>query len=66
MNCRERFPAQTRGRCGAQLAWCRAEGVKRAIFTHCGSEVVRSNARALGTRIRKLGLEQGVEACLAP
>lgn len=50
---------------GVQLAWCGEEGVKRAIFTHCGSEIVRSDARGIEARIRKLGLEQGVEARVA-
>ena len=50
---------------GAQLAWCREEGVGRAIFTHCGSEIVRSDARAIAARIRKLGLVQGLDARVA-
>jgi hypothetical protein len=50
---------------GAQHAWCREEGVGRAIFTHCGSEIVRSDARAIAARIRKLGLDQGLDACVA-
>ena len=50
---------------GAQLAWCREEGVGRAIFTHCGSEIVRSDARAIAARIRKLGLDQGLDARVA-
>ena len=50
---------------GAQLVWCREEGVGRAIFTHCGSEIVRSDARAIAARIRKLGFEQGVDARVA-
>ena len=50
---------------GAQLAWCREQGVRRAIFTHCGSEVVRSDARAIGAAIATLGQEQGVEASVA-
>jgi phosphoribosyl 1,2-cyclic phosphodiesterase len=50
---------------GAQLAWCGEEGVKHAIFTHCGSEIVRSDARVVSARVRKLGLEQGVEARVA-
>jgi len=48
-----------------QLQWCREEGVKRAIFTHCGSEIVRGDARVISTHIRKLGLEEGVEASVA-
>jgi len=50
---------------GAQLVWCRLEGVGRAIFTHCGSEIVRSDARVIAARIRKLGFEQGVDARVA-
>jgi phosphoribosyl 1,2-cyclic phosphodiesterase len=48
-----------------QLAWCREEGVKHAVFTHCGSEIVRSGARVVSARVRKFGLEQGVEARVA-
>lgn len=50
---------------GAQLAWCREQGVGRAIFTHCGSEIVRSDAPAIAAAIAGLGQEQGVEASLA-
>lgn len=49
----------------AQLRWCKAEGVARAIFTHCGSEIVRSDTRAVEARVRALGLEQGIDARLA-
>ena len=48
-----------------QLGWCRKEGVGRAIFTHCGSEIVRSDARAVNARVRRLGEEHGVEASIA-
>ena len=48
-----------------QLGWCKEEGVARAIFTHCGSEIVRSDARAIEARVRALGLEQGIDARLA-
>ena len=50
---------------GAQLAWCREEGVKHAIFTHCGSEIARSDARVIKARIFKLGLGHGVDARVA-
>jgi phosphoribosyl 1,2-cyclic phosphodiesterase len=49
----------------AQLLWCREEGVSRAIFTHCGSEIVRGDARASEQRVRALGRECGIEASLA-
>jgi ribonuclease BN (tRNA processing enzyme) len=50
---------------GAQLAWCREQGVGRAIFTHCGSEIVRSDAAAIAAAIARLGREEGIEASLA-
>jgi phosphoribosyl 1,2-cyclic phosphodiesterase len=49
----------------AQLLWCKEEGVSRAIFTHCGSGIVNSDARAIEKRIGELGLELGVDARLA-
>ena len=49
----------------AQLCWCEAAGVKRAIFTHCGSGIVRHKARAMNARISKLGKEHGIEASIA-
>jgi len=49
----------------AQLAWCGEEGVKRAIFTHCGSGIVGGDGRKIATRVRALGAAQGVEASLA-
>ncbi|MGH3080358.1 MAG: hypothetical protein ACRDNH_04390 [Gaiellaceae bacterium] len=27
-----------------QLDWCRTESVPRAVFTHCGSQIVRDHA----------------------
>ena len=50
---------------GAQLVWCREQGVGHAIFTHCGSGIVRTDARTIGARIARLGQEQGVEASVA-
>jgi phosphoribosyl 1,2-cyclic phosphodiesterase len=49
----------------AQLQWCVAEGVRRAIFTHCGSGIVGSDGRKIAARVRKLGAAQGVEASVA-
>jgi phosphoribosyl 1,2-cyclic phosphodiesterase len=49
----------------AQLAWCGEEGVKRAVFTHCGSGIVGSDGRKMAARVRKLGAAHGVEASLA-
>lgn len=49
----------------AQLGWCREEGVTRAIFTHCGSEIVNGDGRRTAARIRRLGSERGVDARIA-
>lgn len=48
-----------------QLGWCAAEGVPRAIITHCGSEIVKGDERVLGARLRTWADERGVEAELA-
>ena len=48
-----------------QLGWCEKEGVARAIFTHCGSGIVRSDTRTIAARVRRLGEEHGVEASIA-
>jgi phosphoribosyl 1,2-cyclic phosphodiesterase len=49
----------------AQLEWCSKEGVKRAIFTHCGSGIVRADGRTIAARVRRLGAGHGVDAGLA-
>ena len=37
-----------------QLAWCRKEGVPRAIITHCGSEIVTDDEHKLLARLRAM------------
>jgi phosphoribosyl 1,2-cyclic phosphodiesterase len=49
----------------AQLAWCRAAGVRRAVFTHCGTQIVAGDERASGARIAALGRACGVDARVA-
>jgi phosphoribosyl 1,2-cyclic phosphodiesterase len=49
----------------AQLGWCEAEHVSEAVFTHCGSEVVRGDGRHLNSVVRRLGNEHGVQARIA-
>jgi phosphoribosyl 1,2-cyclic phosphodiesterase len=49
----------------AQILWCAQEKVGRAVFTHCGSEIVRGEGRAVAARVRALGEAHGVEARLA-
>jgi phosphoribosyl 1,2-cyclic phosphodiesterase len=50
---------------GMQLTWCRSAGVRRAIFTHCGSGIVRSEPRIIDAKIRAMGRDHGVEARIA-
>lgn len=37
-----------------QVAWCRKEKVPRAIFTHCGTEIVTSDPAIINEKIKKL------------
>jgi phosphoribosyl 1,2-cyclic phosphodiesterase len=47
-----------------QLEWCAKAHVPLALFTHCGSVIVRSNARAVAAIVRDLGREHGIDARL--
>lgn len=49
----------------AQLGWCHDEGVRRALFTHCGSQIVNGDERKLGPKLRAMGRERGVDARFA-
>jgi phosphoribosyl 1,2-cyclic phosphodiesterase len=49
----------------AQLAWCETQGIRRAIFTHCGSEVVRAAAPKISALVRALGRAHNVDARIA-
>jgi len=49
----------------AQLGWCAQAGVRRALFTHCGSEIVDGDERRIGAAVRALGRAHGVEAAIA-
>ncbi len=48
-----------------QLEWCERERVPKAIFTHCGSQIVRGDRRAIDVAVRDLGLERNVQALVA-
>lgn len=50
---------------GTQLTWCKKAGVKWAIFTHCGSQIVDHDGRTVAAQIRKLGKQRGVKAQVA-
>jgi phosphoribosyl 1,2-cyclic phosphodiesterase len=49
----------------AQLGWCEQEGVKRAVFTHCGRQVVEGDERTLRPKLASLAADHGVEARFA-
>jgi phosphoribosyl 1,2-cyclic phosphodiesterase len=48
-----------------QLEWCATAGVRRAVFTHCGSAIVKGDARRIGSAVRELGAQHGVDARIA-
>jgi phosphoribosyl 1,2-cyclic phosphodiesterase len=48
-----------------QLDWCQREGVSRAIFTHCGSQIVTGEQGEVKGMVRELAEERGVEARIA-
>lgn len=48
-----------------QLGWCAAAGVTTAVFTHCGSGIVRSDPREAAQAVRALGRAHGVSARIA-
>jgi phosphoribosyl 1,2-cyclic phosphodiesterase len=48
-----------------QLTWCHKEGVPRALFTHCGSDIVAGAPDKVAARIADLARERGIEAAAA-
>jgi phosphoribosyl 1,2-cyclic phosphodiesterase len=48
-----------------QLSWCGEAGVRRAIITHCGSQIVKGDEAAMCERLARLGRERGVRVELA-
>jgi len=48
-----------------QLGWCAKEGVPRAIITHCGSEIVAGDERALRKTIAAIARDTGIETQIA-
>lgn len=49
----------------AQLGWCGKCGVSRALFTHCGSEIVEGDERAMRAKLRSMASAHGVDADIA-
>jgi phosphoribosyl 1,2-cyclic phosphodiesterase len=48
-----------------QLGWCRDAGIRCAIVTHCGSEIVKGDTAEVEARVKQMGEERGVEATIA-
>jgi phosphoribosyl 1,2-cyclic phosphodiesterase len=48
-----------------QLRWCRQAGVHRAIFTHCGTQIVRMPPETLVATVRRLAGESCLEVRVA-
>lgn len=48
-----------------QLAWCGEEGVRRAIFSHCGKQIVAADEAAVTARVRAMAEQRGVAAGIA-
>ena len=44
----------------SQLEWCAEHGVRRAFFTHCGTEIVSQDGRGAARGLRVLAREFGV------
>jgi phosphoribosyl 1,2-cyclic phosphodiesterase len=49
----------------AQLDWCAAADIPWAVFTHCGSEIVKGDTRTLTARVAALGREREIHAEIA-
>jgi hypothetical protein len=49
----------------SQIEWCGAAGVPRAIVTHCGSEITRSDQAAVQLRLDHIGRQCDVDVRLA-
>lgn len=48
-----------------QVTWCGQEGVPRAIFTHCGSAIIRGESNGISERLQMLASAQRVRAEIA-
>jgi phosphoribosyl 1,2-cyclic phosphodiesterase len=48
-----------------QLTWCEKERVPRAIFTHCGSQIVGGDDERTAEQVEAFATERGVTATIA-
>ena len=50
---------------GQQLEWCEAAGVRHAVFTHCGSAIVRASPGESANALAAMARQHGVRARFA-
>jgi len=48
-----------------QCTWCKRENVRRAFFTHCGSEIVKGPRKKIDKTVKRIGKERGVVVSIA-
>lgn len=48
-----------------QLTWCQKSGVPRALFTHCGTEIIKAEPERIEHEVKIIGQKKGVEASIA-
>ena len=48
-----------------QLLWCKKYGIGKAIFTHCGSEIVKGSPQVIQEKIDALEEETGIKTLIA-
>jgi phosphoribosyl 1,2-cyclic phosphodiesterase len=48
-----------------QLDWCHEEGTSHVVITHCGSQIVKTDASTATARVQALGRERGVQVRIA-
>lgn len=48
-----------------QLEWCREESIPRAVFSHCGSQIVKGDPIEMQSRLKALAAGSGVQPVIA-
>jgi hypothetical protein len=48
-----------------QLTWCRQAGIRRAIITDCGHDIIESDLRRLSMKIKAQGRNRDIDVRIA-
>lgn len=48
-----------------QVEWCHKAQIPRAIFTHCGSQIVKSAPQEIAAKVHDYGQKYGIDAAIA-